>query len=105
MEMRQAKVKNSNCDKVLFSGHAIQRMFERSICKEDILRVIAEGEVIDEYPGDHPYPSMLILGRIDKNVIHAVIARDEINKETIIVTTYIPDPRIWSSDYRTRRKS
>jgi len=68
------------------------------------LRVITEGEVISEYPDDHPYPSKLILGRIDKNVIHVVMAKDDINKENIMVTTYIPDPGIWSSDYRTRRK-
>ena len=92
-------------DKIVFSGHAIQRMFERAISKEDVLIVIAEGEVIDNYPDDHPYPSKLILGRIDEKVIHVVMAKDDTNEENIIVTTYIPDPQIWSNDYRTRRKS
>jgi hypothetical protein len=42
---------------VVFSGHAIQRMFQRGIRREDVLAVLSSGEVVAEYPDDTPYPS------------------------------------------------
>ncbi|MGH2495853.1 MAG: DUF4258 domain-containing protein [Ktedonobacteraceae bacterium] len=42
---------------LVFSTHAIKRMFERSISKADIRRVLVNGEVINEYPDDKPYAS------------------------------------------------
>ena len=46
---------------LVFSTHAIKRMFERSITKAEIRRVLVNGEVINEYLEDKPYPSQLIL--------------------------------------------
>lgn len=37
-----------DCKRVVFSGHAIQRMFERAISRDDVLAVIAQGETIAE---------------------------------------------------------
>ena len=41
-----------NCDRVMFTGHAVQRMFERRIQKEQIRDLLQSGEVIAEYPSD-----------------------------------------------------
>ncbi len=51
-----------DCQQVVFSGHAIQRMFERAVGRDDVLAVIAQGETIAEYADDKPYPSRLLLG-------------------------------------------
>jgi len=32
----------------MFSGHALRRMFERQIGKDDVLAVIRSGEVIED---------------------------------------------------------
>ncbi len=48
--------------KLVFRVHAIQRMFERSIQDEDVRTVLRQGEVIEAYPDDTPYPSYLMLG-------------------------------------------
>jgi hypothetical protein len=37
-------------------------MFERRITAEDVRAVVADGEVIQSYPEDKPYPSRLVLG-------------------------------------------
>jgi hypothetical protein len=39
-------------------------MFERSLAEPDILQLIAQGEAIEEYPHDTPYPSALLLAFI-----------------------------------------
>ena len=48
-----------DCAKVVFTGHAIRRMFERGLGPDAILDVVRGGEVIAEYPDDSPYPSSL----------------------------------------------
>lgn len=41
-----------------FSGHALQRMFEREITIEAVKTAVASGEVIAEYPDDRPDPAL-----------------------------------------------
>ena len=52
--------------KLVFRVHAIQKMFERSIRRDDVQEVIDNGEIIREYPDDTPFASRLILGWIQK---------------------------------------
>ena len=73
-------------NKLVFRTHAIQRMFQRRISMEDIRRVLETGEVIEEYPDDTPYPSRLILGWNGTKPLHVVIADNNEDKETIIIT-------------------
>ena len=50
------------CSAVRFTRHAFERLFERAVHPDAVLRIIQEGEVIASYPDDLPYPSVLILG-------------------------------------------
>ena len=51
-----------DCNEVQFSRHAIERMFQRALPPSVIAHVIANGEIIESYPDDTPYPSLLLLG-------------------------------------------
>lgn len=93
-----------DCQHIKFSGHALQRMFERKIGKPDVLSVIAGGEIIAEYPDDTPYPSLLICGFVEQTPLHIVVAFDQPKGECYVVTTYIPAADQWTTDYKTRRK-
>ena len=90
--------------RIEFRLHAIRRMFEREISDEEVLKVIQEGEVIEEYPNDEPYPSMLILGFVNDRPIHVVLAVNEEESMGIVVTAYQPDPSLWRDNFRRRRK-
>jgi len=79
-------------------------MFEREISDEEVLKVIQEGEVIEEYPNDEPYPSMLILDFVNDRPIHVVLAVNEEESMGIVVTAYQPDPSLWRDNFRRRRK-
>ncbi|MEA2560496.1 MAG: hypothetical protein QOH06_2000 [Acidobacteriota bacterium] len=94
-----------DCRQVDFSGHAVPRMFERSITLDEALAAIAAGEVIEEYPEDVPFPSVLLLARIQKRVLHAVVAKDRESGSCYLITVYPPDPALWEPDFRTRRPS
>ena len=50
------------CERVVFSGHAIQRMFQRGMGRDAVLAVVAHRETIAAYVDDKPYPSRLPLG-------------------------------------------
>lgn len=91
------------CDKIVFSGHAFRRMFERDIGEDDVIQAIQLGKVIADYPDDSPYPSCLILGNIKGRPLHVVVAKEEDENTCHVVTVYSPDPAIWSEDFKTRR--
>lgn len=92
-----------DCKRVVFSGHAIQRMFERGISRDDVLAVIAHSEVIAEYADDKPYPSRLLLGSVGARPLHVVLASDDAAALCIVVTVYEPALEHWSGNFRTRK--
>ncbi|MBW7997410.1 MAG: DUF4258 domain-containing protein [Candidatus Glassbacteria bacterium] len=90
-------------DNILFSGHALRRMFQRGVTKDRVIKAIKHGEVIAEYPEDTPYPSKLILGFVNKSPLHVVFAEDKETNTGIVVTAYVPDASLWGEDYKSRR--
>ncbi|MFN0316110.1 MAG: DUF4258 domain-containing protein [Burkholderiales bacterium] len=90
--------------KIFYRTHAVRRMFERSITVDDVRGVIESGDTIVEYADDKPYPSRLILGNANGRAVHVMAAYNAREDETIVITVYEPDPRIWEPSFR-RRKS
>lgn len=78
-------------------------MFRRGLGMDDVRNVIEYGEVIIDYPDDKPYPSYVMLSFIKNSPMHVVFAFDEENQTGIIVTAYVPDPRLWTEDFKSRR--
>lgn len=91
------------CKSTIFSGHAVQRMFEWEISKEDVFEILAKGEVIAEYKDDKPFSSCLILGFLKRNPIHIVVAVDQTTGICYIITVYRPDPKLWAEDFKRRK--
>lgn len=86
--------------KISVSKHAIARLHERQIEIDHIVEVITEGEIIEEYPTDYPYPSCLILGYYKSRPIHIVCSDSE---PVYIITAYEPNIEKWHEDYKQRR--
>ena len=93
-----------NTGKVVYRVHALKRMFERGISPADVVHVLAIGETVTDYPDDIPYPSRLLLGWSRGRPIHVVAADNPVDRETIVITVYEPDPEVWDSSF-TRRLS
>jgi len=79
-------------------------MAERGIREGDVRQVLDSGDVIADYPGDLPYPSRLVLAWRGHRPIHVVAADNHDDRVTIVITVYEPDPTLWETDFRTRRK-
>ena len=91
------------CHEIVFSGHAVRRMFERQISEADIRAAIATGETIADYPDDRPFPSCLLLGFVRDVPLHVVVAQDPRGDRCYVVTVYLPDPAQWEPEFRTRK--
>ncbi len=61
----------------IYRLHAIERMFQRDISEKQVEEVIENGEIIESYIDDKPYPSFLTLGNVDDIALHVVYAKDE----------------------------
>jgi len=94
-----------DCSHVLYSRHAIERMFQRAIPPEEVVAVLQAGEIIASYPEDTPYPSLLLLGTAQDHPVHIVAARDPATGRCYVVTVYRPDSQLWGTDFKTRRQS
>ena len=69
----------------------------------DVLMVLREGERIEEYPDDTPFPSALLSGTVAGRRLHVVAAHDGAEDVTYVITTYEPDPAEWDPTFRRRR--
>jgi hypothetical protein len=89
---------------LIFRVHAIQRMFQRGISKDDVRSVLEGEQVIEKYPEDQPDPSRLVFGWCGSRPLHVVASDDSSTHETIIITVYEPDPAKWEAGFTRRRK-
>ena len=94
-----------NCNHIWFSGHAVKRMFDRSIRHDEVIEVIHHGEVIADYPDDEPFPSCLMLGFVHGRPLHVVVAVETKSSSCCIITAYDPDPNLWNKKFKIRRTS
>ncbi len=86
----------------IYRVHSVERMFQRDISESEVEMIVLNGEVIEEYLDDKPYPSFLVFGYIEKKAIHVVFAKNE-QDDYVIITVYQPDMIKWKNDYKTRR--
>lgn len=69
----------------------------------EVYEAVSAGEVIESYPDDTPFPSVLIFGSTGANrPLHIVCAYDGQDDQAVIVTVYQPDPTLWE-EHRRRR--
>ena len=90
--------------KIKWSGHILLRMQQRGIKINEVLNSIPDGDIIECYPDDYPYPSCLILGYVPeaKVGLHVVCALGQ--GYVWMITAYYPDEGEWLADLRTRRR-
>jgi hypothetical protein len=74
--------------------------------EDDVHEAVINGEIIEHYPSDKPYPSLLILGRTGNGRnVHVVCAYAEDENLSIVITVYQPDPELWIESRERRLNS
>ena len=83
------------------SRHAVDRMLLRNILMPEIQQVIANGEMIEDYPNDKYGPSCLVFGlTLTQRPLHIQCSYP--SRPLIkIITVYEPNPEKWV-DFKKR---
>jgi hypothetical protein len=96
-------------NRVLYSQHARTEMRQEEfgpVSDAEVYEAVSGGEVIESYPEDQPYPSVLVFGRTQSGrPLHVVVAVARDEDRAIVITVYQPDPRRWEDDFRRRRSA
>ena len=92
------------CKEEIYSGHAVRQMFARKISRVEVSELLRNGEAIEEYKDDKPFPSYLVLGFVGGRALHVVVAVERKSQKCHIVTAYDPNPDIWEEGFKKRRR-
>lgn len=92
-----------NCTSINWRRHALERMFQRNISRDDVKKAMKNGKVIEVYNDDQPFPSQLIFAIINEKALHVVVAEDEYTRECFVVTAYTPSKEYFEDDFITRK--
>ena len=92
---------------IFYTRHAKYEMENEEfgrIYEHEVYEAVYNGETLEEYPDDKPYPSILIFGRTASNrPLHTVYAYDKIGNLAVIITVYQPNPELWI-EHKRRKK-
>ena len=89
--------------KIRWTNHVIIRLLQRNINQKDVENALINGEIIEEYEKDYPYPSCLVFGiNLNNDVLHIVCGSND--EELWIITAYYPDKKEWEDDMKTRKE-
>lgn len=95
---------SADCGEIYFSVHALKRLFERDFDEDRIVRAVADGEVVEDYPEAWPHPARLILYEDAGRHVHVVVAFEASTRRCLVVTLYEPDLQRWLPGFKVRRK-
>ena len=89
-------------DTIKATQHFTDRLFKHGIEYDNVIHAIMNGEIIEQYPEDYPYPSGLILGYdVKAKPLHVVAGVS--NDAVYLITAYYPSVDKWETDYKTRK--
>lgn len=58
--------KINQSENIILTEHARNRLIERNIKMQDVIKCIETGEIIKQYEDDKPFPNCLISRYVDK---------------------------------------
>lgn len=90
-------------NRIRITDHADEEAQADHLSFDEIFITVFQGEIIETYPEDNPYPSCLIYGKtFMQEPVHSVWAYNHENQWAVMITVYRPDPKRWVNG-RTRR--
>ncbi len=102
MDLRPV-VEAVHAGRLKITDHAGEEAHTDGLSLDGIRYSLVQGETIEDYPADRPYPSCWVYGPTRAGApVHSVWAYNALSKWAVPVTVYRPDPSRWV-DWRHRR--
>lgn len=79
-------------NKIIWSSHILKRIQQRNISQSSVIFAILNGEIIEQYENDFPFPSCLVLGRTEREIDLHIVCSITPNG-AVMITAYYPDER------------
>lgn len=90
--------------KIVWRQHALVRMMERDISRNEVFEAIGNGEIIEDYQNLKPFPGFLVMGESWQVPLHVVLAWDNDEEIAYIITVYILDSNHFQRNGKTRKE-
>jgi hypothetical protein len=90
-------------DQFEFSKHAVDQSITRRILVREVREVIANGQIIEDYPDDKYGPSCLVMGFTQAQRPLHIQCSYPSRSIIKVITLYEPEADKWNSDFATRR--
>lgn len=102
IDIKDLQALASDIDNFKVTKHMAVRFKERGIKLGYVRNALLNGEIIEQYPNDYPFPSCLVLNTSDgETPIHVCVGLGD--DKLWIITAYYPDTNEWESDFKTRK--
>ena len=88
---------------IIWTEHLVLRLRECGIKRADVIAAVQNGEIIEQYPNDMPFPSYLILGFSVTGIPLHVVCGFNPGVACCMITAYYPSMETWETDYKTRK--
>ena len=98
------KIRKTAQRQIIYTEHALDRMNAENemITLEEVREVVAQGEIIEDYPEDvRGHSCLMFVITSSRRPVHVVCAPKE--QYLGIITVYVPSGLKWKDDFKTRR--
>ena len=91
--------------RIKWQYHALLRAIERGITREQALKVIQEGELLEQRPQAKPYPKCLMMNTVGENrPLYVSLGYNQENDFLYIITVHWLDPEKWDDPWTRKAK-
>ena len=102
---RSAIQRAARASRITWRYHALRRTRERGITREQAIRVMTEGAIIEQYLGATPYPMCLMMTRVEEGrPLYVALGYDETDDRIYVITVHWLDPDKWENPWTRRRQ-
>lgn len=92
-------------EKILWSFHAVKKLRIEELRKSQIEDALKNCVLVEDYHVvGRPLPDCLVLGFINEEPVHVVVALDEDFDRILIITVYKPSTERWGDGWKKRKK-
>ncbi len=83
--------------RITWRYHALLRAQDRGITRAQAIRVLTEGDIIEQRPRATPFPKCLLMWmQEDNHPLYVSVGYDQANDHLYVITVHWLDPRKWA---------
>ena len=95
----------ARAERITWRYHALLRVQERGITRAQAIRVLTEGEIIEQRPRAKPFPKCLLMWmQEDNQPLYVSVGYDASHDRLYVITVHWLDPRTWEDPWQRRRR-